>query len=224
MKFAILYAGPYRGTTEILNNHINTFGKDVDIYVSCFEHYLDDWKESGWPVKEYYITPKIEFNKTNWSKYRNDEAGQSGFWQFWNLKNVIDNVPKNYDFYIKSRNDLVFNNSFGIDYKLMELNTLYSSSHSFHKGDWDINNWVNDEFYFGCINTMIAISKFVTDFYEKDRHPTNIPSGSNELNLRIWLRENNINLLKFFEFSYTKNHYGITQSSGDVQFQLEKIE
>jgi hypothetical protein len=226
MKFAVLYAGPYRGTSEILNNHINTFGKDVDIYVSCFEHYLDDWKTSGWAIKEYYITPSINFNETNWSKQRNDAPGQSGFWQFWNLKNVIDNVPKKYDYYIKCRNDIVFENSFQFDKSLIQKNTLYSPNNSFHRTDWDVDKWVNDEFYISCENTMDIISKFVTNFYEKERHSLNQAApyiGSNEASLRIWLRENNIDVEKIYDFRYKKNNNGVIVPSGYSGFQLEKI-
>jgi hypothetical protein len=225
MKFALLYAGPYRGTDEILDNHIKVFGSDIDIYVSCFEHYLDDWKKSDWPVKEYFITPDIDFKSTNWYKYRNNEAGQSGFWQFWNLKSVIDNVPKIYDYYIKCRNDIVFNKTFEFDKSSLKSNTLYSPNKSFHKVDWDITQWINDEFYMACDYTMLVISKFVTDFYNNEnRHPINSATASNESQLRIHLKENNIIVEKIYEFPYQKNHYGVTQPSGYVKFQLENIQ
>lgn len=223
MKLAIIYAGPYRGTSDILENHIKTFGDGVDIYVSCFQHYLDDWKSSGWPVKEYFITPNVDFNLTNWSKYRNDGAGQSGFWQFWNLKSVIDSVPKKYDYYIKSRNDILFNQIFTFDMNFLKPITLYSAAESFHKKEWSVENWVNDEFYIGCKTTMSVISNFVTRFYEKERHSLNLPQASNESQLRIWLRENNINIEKIYGFSYSKLYNGIDTPSGYSGFQLEKI-
>jgi hypothetical protein len=224
MKFALLYAGPYRGTDEILDNHIKVFGSDIDIYVSCFKHYLDDWKSSGWPVKEYFITSDIDFKSTNWYKHRNDAAGQSGFWQFWNLKSVIDNISIPYDYYIKCRNDIVFEKTFEFDKSILKKNILYSPNNSFHRLDWDINNWVNDEFYVGCKNTMNIISTFATDFYNKEnRHPLNKSWASNESQLRIHLKENNIIVEKIYEFPYQKNHYGVTQPSGCVKFQLEEL-
>lgn len=230
MKLAILYSGPYRGTSDILNNHINTFGNDVDMYVSCFEHYLEDWKNSGWPVKEYFITPNVEFKETNWFKYRNDGAGQSGFWQFWNLRNVMISVPKKYDFYIKNRNDLIFDKPFqfnaSTDNSILNKNTFYCSKTSFHKKDnWDTNNWLNDEFYLGCENTINVISNFVTNYYdsEENQHQTNFRLASNETQLRRHLIQNNVDIKTIHNFSYVKNHYGKSSPSGCYGFQLEKI-
>lgn len=223
MKFALLYAGPYRATKEIVDNHIQAFGSDIDIYISCFEHYLGDWKSSGMNIKEYFITPNIDFNQTNWAKYRNNAAGQSGFWQFWNLKNVINRIPKEYDYYIKCRNDIVFDRTFEFDKSSLKPNTLYSPNNSFHKVDWDIDEWVNDEFYMGCENTMNVVSTFVTDFYDTNKHKQNESTASNESQLRIHLKENNINVEKIYDFPYKKNHYGVDRPSGYVQFQLEKI-
>lgn len=223
MKFAVLYAGPYRGNDTILQNHKLAFGDDVDVYVSCFEHYLDEWVSSGWDVKKYFITPDVDFNETNWKQYRNDAAGQSGFWQFWNLKSVIDSVPKEYDYYIKSRNDIVFNHTFTFDVNSLKPMTIYSASESFHKKEWNVNDWVNDEFYVGCGDTMKVVSNFVTNFYEQYRHNPNAPHASNESQLKIWLNENQIDIKKIYNFPYSKNHNGVTIPSGYTGFQLEKI-
>lgn len=224
MKFAVLYAGPYRGNNTILQNHKLAFSDiDIDVYVSCFKHYMDDWIGSGWDVKEYYVTPNIDFNTTNWEKHRNDSAGQAGFWQFWNLKNVIESVPKKYDYYIKSRNDIMFNHSLTFDINSLKPNTIYSADESFHKKQWDVNSWINDEFYIGCENTMKVVSNFVTNFYEQKRHDLNVSHASNESQLRIWLKENNIDVKKIYNFPYTKNHNGVTVPSGYAGFQLEKI-
>lgn len=224
MKFALLYAGPYRGNDTILQNHKLAFSDiDVDVYVSCFKHYLDDWVASGWDVKEYFTTPDVDFNKTNWKQYRDNAAGQSGFWQFWNLKSVIESVPKKYDYYIKSRNDIIFNHSLTFDLNSLKPNTIYSGDESFHKKQWDENNWINDEFYIGCENTMKVVSNFVTNFYEQNRHNLNVRTASNESQLRIWLTENNIDVKKIYNFPYNKNHNGVTIPSGYAGFQLEKI-
>ena len=85
MKIAIIHSGPYRGNENIMQNQLNMIGAH-DTYVSCLEHYREDWIRSNWPVKEIFITPNVNFNETDWSKQRNDAPGQSGFWQFWNLK------------------------------------------------------------------------------------------------------------------------------------------
>lgn len=224
MKIALIYAGPYRATNEIKENHELCFGSKYDTYVSCFEHYLDDWKKSEWPVKEYFVTPHVNFSETNWSEYRDDASGQSGFWQFWNIKSVIDNIVDDYDFIIKSRNDIIFNKKFEFDNKVLKKNVLYSPEKSFHKGSWDENSWVNDEFYLGCSNTMKVVSSFVTDYYEtKERHQKNYSGASNESQLRIHLKENNISVEKIYEFSYRKDHYGVHSPSGYVKFQLEKL-
>jgi len=223
MKLAILYAGPYRGTDDILDNHIKTFGENIDMYVSCFEHYLEDWKSSGWPIKKIFTTPNINFNETNWSKQRNDAAGQSGFWQFWNLKNVIDNIPKNYNFYIKNRNDLVFETKFNFDFNNTNPKTIYSSNNSFHRTDWDVDMWINDEFYIGSKYVMDVISNFVTDYYNINRHTLNESTASNERNLLNFLLENDIQIDKIYNLKYSKNDNGISVPSGYVGFQLERL-
>lgn len=224
MKLALLYSGPYRASDEIVDNHMTTFGSDVDIYVSCFEHYLDEWKASKFNVTDYFITPTIEFNNTNWSNNRDDAAGQSGFWQFWNIRNVIQCVPKKYDYYIKNRNDLVFNTKFELDKLDLKDNTLYSPESSFHRKNWDINNWINDEFYIGNEYTMNVVSNFVTDYYNvNNRHYKNESKASNESQLRNHLSENNVNIEIIKNLSYSKNHNGNNLSSGYTGFQLEKI-
>jgi predicted HTH domain antitoxin len=73
---------------------------------------------------------------------------------------------------------------------------------------------------------MDIISKFVTNFYEKERHSLNQAApyiGSNEASLRIWLRENNIDVEKIYDFRYKKNNNGVIVPSGYSGFQLEKI-
>lgn len=223
MKLALLYSGPYRATKDIVDNHIETFGSDIDIYVSCFEHYLDEWKASEFKVKEYFITPKINFNDTNWSKYRNDGAGQSGFWQFWNIRSVINQIPKNYDFYIKNRNDLVFHSKIDFNSLNLQNNKIYSPSSSFHKKHWNTDSWINDEFFIGCENTMNVVANFTTEYYNKNnRHSLNYREASNESQLRIHLKENNIDVQLIENFKYGKNHFGCHVPSGLVGFQLEK--
>lgn len=224
MKLALLYSGPYRASDEIVDNHMTTFGSDIDIYVSCFEHYLDEWKSSKFNVTDYFITPTIEFSNTNWSNNRDDAAGQSGFWQFWNIRNVIQCVPKKYDYYIKNRNDLVFNTKFELDTLDLKDNTLYSTESSFHRKNWDINNSINDEFYIGSEYTMNVVSNFVTDYYNvNNRHYKNAGTASNESQLRNHLSENNVNIELIKNLSYSKNHNGNSLSSGYIGFQLEKI-
>lgn len=215
MRIALLYSGPYRGSIDILKNHLETFGDSVDIYVSCLEHYLSDWKNSGFKIKEYFITPNINFNETNWSKYRNDGAGQSGFWQFWNIKNLLENIPNDYDVYIKNRNDLVFLSKF--NFKNPLPNTIYSPNNSFHRKDWDINTWINDEVLVFDKTVLNVLSSFVTDYYKTHRHSLNEATpyvGSNEASLNTWLKENNISIEKIFGVNYVKNHNGCSQSTG----------
>lgn len=223
MKVAIIMAGPYRANQSILENHLSLFGK-YDTYVSCFEHYKKDWIESGWSLKDIFITPKIDFTQTNWAKYRNDKAGKSGFWQFWNLRNVITNMPNDYDFYIKNRCDLQFS-EFNIDMESLQPNILYSSAHNFHENYWDRDNLINDQFYIGDWNTMNTISNFVTSFYKKDRHKLNEAGpyvGSNEASLRQFLNETEINVKALEGIKYIKNHNQIHTPSGISGFQLEK--
>jgi hypothetical protein len=220
MKIAILLAGPYRGNPSNIANHIRIIG-NYDTYVSCFEHYKEDWINSGWPIKKIFTTPNIDFKETNWAKYRDDEPGQSGFWQFWNLKNVINNVEEDYDWYIKSRCDLDF--QFGelseYFFSTLEPNTLYTSIHRFVVGTPDLS-LVNDQFYIADSKVMDIISKFPTKYYNKERNESPI---SNERSLTIWLGQNEVNIKQIKDISYNKNHNGITTPSGISGFQLETI-
>jgi hypothetical protein len=223
MKIAILLAGPYRGNQSIIDKHLKIIG-NYDTYVSCFEHYKEDWVASNWPIKEIFTTPTINFQKTNWYKQRNDAAGQSGFWQFWNLKNVINNVEEDYDWYIKSRCDLDFQSGELSEYffSTLEPNTLYTSIHRVLAGAPNYSN-VNDQFFVCDSKVMDVIAKFPTKYYNKERHLLNGAMGSNESNLTLWLTENGISIKLIENIIYNKNHNGISTPSGLSGFQLEQI-
>jgi hypothetical protein len=220
MKIAILLAGPYRGNQTIIDNHAKFIGNH-DTYVSCFEHYKEDWINSGWPIKKIFTTPNIDFKETNWAKHRSDEPGQSGFWQFWNLKNVINNIEEDYDWYIKSRCDLDFQSGELSEYffSTLEPNTLYTSIHRFVVGAPDLS-LVNDQFYIADSKVMDIISKFPTKYYNQIRKDSPI---SNERSLTLWLADNGVNIKKIQDILYNKNHNGINTASGESGFQLEKI-
>jgi len=228
MRLAVLMAGPYRGNSEIVKRHIQIIGNH-DTYVSCFEHYKYDWIRSSWPIKRIFTTPNINFKETNWSKFRNDNAGQSGFWQFWNIKNVINNIEKDYDFYIKSRSDLVFNSGFFTDEMINQLkpNTFYCPELKFDGMTWEYDYSLNDQLFIGDVNVMRVVSNFVTKYYNKYRHGLNEATpyvGSNETSLRTYLNENGIPIIGIHAISYSKNHNGCTVPSGISQiFQLETI-
>jgi hypothetical protein len=227
MNIAIILAGPYRGNTTIIENHNNIIGK-YDTYASCFSHYTQDWINSGWELKNLFETPYIDFKETNWNTYRNNEAGQCGFWQFWNLKNVIDNTPPIYDWYIKSRCDLNFTNG-NITKELfskLKPNTLYCPKLRgiyFETQQWNFDISLNDQFYIGDRNVMDVISKFVTNYYDKNRHELNHGEFSNENCLREFLNENGIKIDVLDGINYNKDHNGLSIPSGMIRFQLEKI-
>ena len=224
MRIAIIMAGPYRGNKSIVENQLNMIGS-YDTYVSCLEHYREDWINSGWNIKKLFTTPNINFKETNWAKYRDDGAGQAGFWQFWNLRNVIKSIPNNYDFYIKTRCDLEFTEC-NLDISNLQSNTIYSSNHNFHQDYWHREHLINDQFYIGDYNSMLVVSDVVMEFYTKDRHGKNDAGpyfGSNEAALRMFLNENNISVNELTGIKYTKNHNGVTEPSGCTGFQLETI-
>jgi hypothetical protein len=219
MKIAILLAGPYRGNQTIIDNHLRIIG-NYDTYVSCFEQYKEDWYKSNWPIKKIFSTPIIQFNKTKWFKYRSNNAGEAGFWQFWNLKNVINNIEEDYDWYIKSRCDLDFKSAELSEhfFSTLEPNTLYTSIHRLSDGDPDLSI-VNDQFYIADSNVMDIISKFPTKYYNKERNESPV---SNERSLTIWLHENNISVKEIDNILYNKNHNGVTKPTGvDGAYQLE---
>ena len=220
MKVAILLGGPYRGNKEIINNHLEFIG-NYDTYLSCFEQYKNDWISSSWPIRRMFTTPNVNFKETNWSRYRNDEPGQAGFWQFWNLKNVINNIEEDYDWYIKSRCDLDFQSGELSQYffSILQPNTLYTSIHRFSAGAPDMY-LVNDQFYIADSKVMDIISKFPTKYYNKERNEYPV---SNERGLTIWLIENGISIKLIQNITYNKNHNGISTPSGVSGFQLEQI-
>ena len=220
MKVAIIFGGPYRGNPTNMENHLKNIG-NYDTYVSCFEHYKEDWINSGWPIKKIFTTPNVDFKETNWNKYRNDEPGQAGFWQFWNLKNVINNIEEDYDWYIKSRCDLDFQSGELSQYffSILQPNTLYTSIHRFSAGAPDMY-LVNDQFYIADSKVMDIISKFPTKYYNKERNEYPV---SNERSLTIWLIENGISIKLIQNITYNKNHNGISTPSGVSGFQLEQI-
>ena len=224
MKVAILMAGPYRGNESIIQNQLNMVGS-YDTFVSCFEHYKQDWINSGWPIKDIFTTPTVNFLQTNWSKYRNDEPGQSGFWQFWNLRNVINSIEDNYDWYIKSRCDLIFEYGHISEhiFTTLEKNTLYCPLNYFDDQSWDYATLINDQFYIADYNTMKAISEFVTEYYNVKRHECNDGMCSNERNLRKFLDERGVCIKILENIKYKKNHNGVTGPAGCSGFQLEKI-
>jgi hypothetical protein len=213
-------AGPYRGNPTNIANHIKNIGNH-NTYVSCFEHYKEDWINSGWPIKKIFTTPNIDFKETNWAKHRGDEPGQSGFWQFWNLKNVINNIEEDYDWYIKSRCDLNFQSGELSEYffSTLEPNILYTSKHRLSGGAPDLS-LVNDQFYIANSKVMDIISKFPTKYYNNKRNEDPV---SNERSLTIWLTENGVEIKLIQDIIYNKNHNGIDRPSGESGFQLEKI-
>ena len=228
MNVAIILAGPYRGNESIIQNHNNIIG-NYDTYASCLSHYKQDWLNSGWKLKNLFETPHTDFNKSNWSKYRNNEPGQCGFWQFWNLKNVIDNTPNVYDWYIKSRCDLNFTYGNITEELLSNLkpNTLYCPKLRgvyFQTQHWDFDISLNDQFFIGDRNVMNVVSDFVINYYNKSRHELNHGEFSNENCLREFLNENGIKVDILDNIIYNKDHNGVTIPSGMIRFQLEKLE
>lgn len=218
MSVAILLAGRFRGNEKMVSIHNENIG-NYDTYVSCLKKYELEWKSSNWNIKNLFITPDINFSETKWSQFRNDGAGQAGFWQFWNLKSVIDNVPK-YDWYIKSRNDLLFHTKLDIDFTTLDKNTLYCPNIYFDGQSWDRNQLLNDQFYIVSYDVLKIIGNFVTDFYIHFSHSKNQPTASNERCLRTWLKDKNIDIVGF-DFPYTKNHNGHRIPSGYYKFELE---
>jgi len=191
MKTAILLAGPMRSLPEVIANHKQMVG-DYDTFVSCREEDYNDWINSDWKPKEIYITPE----PTNvW------EGKEAFYWQYWNLSNVIKNVPE-YDMYIKSRNDLVFNNPlpFGLD--IIKPNEIWNPDRSFWGYTWISNGTMNDQFYIGDRNVMNVVARLVdTQPYSKEDYVV-------ETHLIRWLTENGVKYKKFSGFNYTKNHFG----------------
>jgi hypothetical protein len=191
MRIAILLAGPMRSLPEVISNHKQMVG-DYDTFVSCREEDYNDWIKSDWNPKKIYITPESDIIN-NWE--------YSTFWQFWNIRNVILNTPK-YDLYIKSRNDLIFQNKLLISLEAIKNNELWNPDKMFWGQEWISNGTMNDQFYIGDINVMNIIANFIIS-----NEPNNdLP----QTQLLKWLLNNGIEYKKFSEFHFTKNHFGYT--------------
>jgi hypothetical protein len=216
MKIAILLAGQFRGDVSMIELHKEKIG-NYDTYVACLPKYYELWKNSDWNLKKIYEVPMVDFKTTLWYKYRyNTEADESGFWQFWNLKYVLESVPKDYDFYIKSRNDLVIESKLNIDFNTLDVDTYYYSERTFN-GIWP---HINDQFWIGSKKVIEIVAKLVDQFYLDTRHSK--IGGCNEHMLHAWLQWNNIKMEKFSDFIYSKNHNGVTTTSaGFGKFFLE---
>lgn len=228
MNVAILLAGRMRGDSKMVSIHNENIG-NYDTFISCLQKYESDWRASSWNIKDLFTTPEINFKETKWAEFRDDGAGESGFWQFWNLKNVINNVEEDYDWYIKSRSDLVFNSgAFTEDlFKSLKPNTFYCPAQRFDGLGWEYDWSLNDQLFIGDVNVMRVVSNFVTKYYNKHRHAlneTNQYVGGNETSLRTYLQENGIQISIIHGVSYSKNHNGCTVPSGMSKiFQLETI-
>jgi hypothetical protein len=69
---------------------------------------------------------------------------------------------------------------------------------------------------------MDVVSKFATNYYDKNRHELNHGKFSNENCLREFLNENGITINILDGINYNKDHNGENRPSGQYKFQLEK--
>jgi len=206
MRTAILLAGPMRSLPEVIANHKEMVG-DYDTFVSCRQEDYNDWINSDWNPKEIYITPETSFKDSIWSKTTISYM-EPLFWQYWNLRNVINNVPE-YDMYIKSRNDLVFENQlpFGLD--IIKPNEIWNPDRSFWGYKWASNGTMNDQFYIGDKNVMNVVSRLIdTEPYKNEDYVV-------ETHLIRWLTLNGIKYKKFSGFHFIKNHFGWNGQTGE---------
>jgi hypothetical protein len=198
MKTAILLSGPLRGNDLSIQSHLNMVG-DYDIFVSCLNNDVDDWKTSNWKIKNLFVTPEVDFSKSLWANQRYDEYVAGIFWQYTNLRNVILQAPKDYDVYIRSRNDLIFYNKLPIDLNLIKENVLYNPDRTFSGYKWNGCGTMNDQFWISDWKVMEVISRYVI---EEPMYTINefVP----ETGLVNWIIKNNINYHKFDGFNYIK--------------------
>ena len=217
MRVALLLSGEFRGDIEMIRRHKELLG-EFDTYVACLPKYRKQWEESEWNPKEIYDVPMINFVDSEWAKHRNaSSADQSGFWQYWNLCHLLKNVPE-YDFYIKSRNDLVINSKLTISFDELANGVYYYSKNHFN-GEL---GHMNDQFWVGSNSVIKVISNFVEEYYSNGKN-TDCPKY-NEGMLERWLIQNGIDRIGFENFQYSKNHNGVTVPSGESgKFTLENI-
>jgi len=218
MKIAILLAGPMRSLPEVIANHKRTIG-EYDTYVSCRQEDYNDWVNSDWNPTAIYITPEVDFQQTDWYaalKHKNEHNVwllERLYLQHWGISNCIKNMPKGYDYYIKSRNDMVYEFPLELNFESIKDNEIWCPDTTFWGFKWRDNGFFNDQLWICKENTLEIASRFVTDVCTMADFPGN--------NIRKELFENLItetaNVLfldnagikhKKFTYPYTKNHFG----------------
>jgi len=216
MRIALLLSGEYRGNDEMVERHKSLLG-EFDTYVACLPKYRREWEESAWKPKQIFLVPEIDFLNSDWSKYRNESrADESGFWQYYNLCHLLKNVPE-YDFYIKSRNDLVIHSKMDFNFNALSDSTYYYSKNHFN----GLQSHLNDQFWVASKKVIGVISKLVDDYY---KNPDNVNGPKfNEGMLLRWLHQNGIATFGFSNLEYTKMHKGSNLPVGDSGlFTLER--
>lgn len=225
MKTAILLAGPMRSLPEVIANHKQMVG-DYDTFVSCRQEDYNDWINSDWNPKEIYITPEIDFETSNWGMMC--DVSDKSFrllltrlqWQFHNLSNCIKNMPKGYDYYIKSRNDMVYEYPLDINFESIKEDEIWCPEKTFWGYEWINNGFFNDQLWICKENVLELAGKFVTDGVLLNNSIGDeirkglLKHSIIETSFILWLANWDIKQKKF-TYPYTKNHFGWTKGNYD---------
>jgi len=225
MRVAILLAGPMRSTPDVIANHKQMIGEH-DLYVSCRQEDYNDWINSEWNAKEIYITPEIDFETSDWAKMCKNKSVvfrtilERLYWQYWNLNNCIKNMPKGYDYYIKSRNDMIYESVLELNWEAITNKEIWCPEKTFWGYEWIGNGFFNDQLWICKEEVLELAASFVTDAV----HLTNafgetIKKGLLEdciieTAFMLWLCNWDIKQKKF-SYTYTKNHFGWTKMHYD---------
>jgi hypothetical protein len=220
MKTAILLGGPYRSQDWIMEKHYENIGM-YDTFLSCREIDVEDWIKSKWNIKEIYITPEITKDELSFDRLTSNNSEQAKcilnnlYWQYKNIGNCWNNLPKEYDIYIKSRCDMVYDTKLEIGFDNIKDDEIWCPSKTFWGFQWVGNGFFNDQLYIAKENVM----NFVASFYN-EAHSLNNSIGIEirkelfnnqivETAFILWLANWDIKQKKF-EYTYTKNHFGWT--------------
>ena len=212
-KIALCLSGRIQGLKEcyksFLNNFLNYY--DVDIFMHCS---IPSYEEKEFIIN--VIKPKkLIFN---------DLKGEINLYKLLNLQiyriykcNFIKNeymVKENikYDFVIKSRPDLIFQNILNLD-NIEKGNTLYNPVH--------IKNWNSSNIYSLGIGDQIFISSneimdICCNFFLHKNNYKDITCMVPEIKFGKYIKDNNVNV-KFFNFNWIIYQYLTSSSRGFLE-------
>lgn len=222
MKKAIILAGPYRSQDWMIERHNECIG-EYDTYVSCRAENADDWKNSNWKIKELFITPELNEGEVMWSDVGNKNEYAKWlldnlYWQYRNIGHCFNSIKEDYDIYIRSRGDMVYETKLDIPFESITENEIWCPAKTFWGYEWVSNGYFNDQLWICKKRAMSFVAQFYSDALKLNNGFGEVIRKELFQNLILepalvaWLLNCDIHQKKF-DYHYTKNYNGITGSA-----------